>query len=66
MTLTEEMTRFKAKYTAAEWKRLMAHPVFLACWEFKDVVRAGEVASGVLYGDFKTAQVAKWISNLEF
>ncbi len=68
MTTADEIKRFRAQYTEAEWGRLMAHGAFVAPWQAQDIVRCGEIASKVLHGDLSYAQhrLRQLVKHYEF
>ncbi len=67
MTTADEIKRFRAQYTEAEWERLM-RTEFAVAWNADDLVKAGEIASKVLHGDLSYSQhrLRQLVKHYEF
>jgi hypothetical protein len=61
----EEMAQFQKQFDEKQWKRLTSNPEFAAAWATENVVRAGEIANQLLYGNYHSADTAKKLRHYE-
>lgn len=55
----EEIDKVKKQFSDSEWRILMGSPEFRDHWERREIIKAQEMASALLRGNFKNAEVAR-------
>jgi hypothetical protein len=62
--MTDENLRFKNQFSEKQWSKLMADNYFKAAWDSNDFIKAGEIASTIIYGNEPNITEARQQTNL--
>jgi hypothetical protein len=61
MSDKSESKKFRSQFHDEEWSKLMKDTEFNIAWDSGDFVKAGELASAIMFGDAHTKREAKKI-----
>jgi hypothetical protein len=61
----EEIDKVQKQFSDSEWKILMDSPEFRDHWERREIIKAQEMASALLRGNFKDAEATRRFKTVE-